>query len=201
MAGLQLSGLGSLTLDQWPRLALAVGSLLVALAGVGYMIWRTAALLTDEWITLAQLNVAEFENRINIGNGRAQERRKIISTVYSELTDYRDELYGDLAESPEELYGKLKQANAAARTMPNSGPAAQTLRNAAYNVIQYANYRRTRMEFDRLRRSLAYASVAVVIGTVLFALSLPPESEEPKTATASPQISDDVWLFIQGNGS
>src|SRR6478735_3650820 len=61
VAGLGLKGLGSLSFDDWPRLIAATVSMVAALASVGYMITRASRVLTDEWITLAQLNLEEFQ--------------------------------------------------------------------------------------------------------------------------------------------
>lgn len=202
VAGLQLSSVGALVSDELPRLMLALSGLALGLAGVGYMIWRASGLLSDEWILLAQLNLDDFERRINtkasrasgcrcscwrrFANRRQQSRGRIVREIYDELGVYREELYASVATSPEDLYAKLKVANEATRTNAASqqgGIDAARVHLAARDVVQFANYRRTRMRFDLLRRELALATIPVVVGAVLFAVAQPPTSEKPAEAT------------------
>src|SRR5690242_3304129 len=52
VAGLQLTGIGRLSMTSW-RLYLAVGATAVALSAIGYMIKAASTVLTQEWLTLA----------------------------------------------------------------------------------------------------------------------------------------------------
>ena len=64
LAGLQLTSIGLLGLIEWPRL-IAAGIGLASWAGrMGYMVFRTSGLPTDEWITLFQLELGQFERRL-----------------------------------------------------------------------------------------------------------------------------------------
>jgi hypothetical protein len=201
VAGLQLSSLGDLASKDVPRFCIALGGLLLALLGFGAVVWRAGALLSDEWITLTQLSDADWRARVSKRSRWARTRRRLargkvdpndITTIFDELGTYRDELYGNLAHSVGDLYDKLVAANADARaqaaktTPPNteerrSGRHAE-LRAAARDVVEFANYRRTRANFDRLRRTLVVAGAAVVIGLVTFAVS----THQPETSKAPP---------------
>ena len=76
VAGLQLTGLGSLGADDWPRLLVACLGLAVGLGAVGYMVFQASLMLTDEWISLAQLDL-EMINRQLAGQGRRRDRRRL----------------------------------------------------------------------------------------------------------------------------
>ena len=76
------------------------------------MIFRTSRLLTDEWITLAQLELEEFRRSVR---RRARQRSALIDRIYEELQGYQDELYGDVASSISDLYSRLIKANDLAR--------------------------------------------------------------------------------------
>lgn len=190
IAGLQLGRLGALS---WPRLLLALAGLLLALGAVGYMIWKTCALLTDDWIFLGQLSLDAFESELNTGSkGKKRQRSEDLRTIYEELRTHRNELYAHEADSPEDLYRQLIDANRDVRSQspPPAGADQSTpswierrsgqLRQAAFDVAQFANYRLTRLEFDRLRHKLAWAAAVVVIGTVIFALAQPPDKKDSK---------------------
>ena len=224
VAGLQLGSLGDLAAGDLRRLCIALAGLFLALIGVGAVVWRAGALLSDEWITLAQLSDQDWGARLRrrsrwaarvrafiirrapglvrlargiVRRSRANRRRSAgpgdITTIFDELSKYSDELYGDLAESVGDLYGKLIAANAESRaqsaaatgeTEPSTGQ--DELRAAARNVVEFANYRRTRANFDRLRRALAIGGIAVVIGLVTFAVSTHPPGSGKKDAVAQP---------------
>ncbi|WP_330766962.1 hypothetical protein [Rhodococcus sp. M8-35] len=268
VAGLQLGGLGSLSSDDRLRLVIAVISLLLALVAVGAVIWRAAALLADEWITLAQLTSKEFRERLNsplveqpdttrtslpatspaanqVGSAQgavtvgttsevpvsprrpSRERRRPpkklpagdVRVIYAELVTYREELYGDVAESPEDLYRQLIAVNDRLRAIPRphvgsaersltlrqpptpirasgrvpayTGPRpsdrAVELRAATKTVVDFANYRRTRANFDVLRKTLMITAPIVVAGLVSFAIAgHPPASTTGSHQTPSP---------------
>ena len=64
VAGLQLSKLGALGADHGRGWVIALTGLALALAGVGWVITRAAALLTEDWITLSQLTLEDFRRRL-----------------------------------------------------------------------------------------------------------------------------------------
>lgn len=108
VAGVQLTSIGSLNLNDRPRLVAAGGGLAIGLSAVGYMIFRTSRLLTDEWITLAQLELEGFKRQLHVSSRRRDKRRGLaIDRIYEELQGYQDELYGGVAESISDLYSRL----------------------------------------------------------------------------------------------
>ena len=97
-ADLQLTSIGSLGPGGWPRLIAGGAGLAAGLAAVGYIIFRTSRLVTDEWITLAQLELDQFKRQLR-NSGRRHDKRRIeaIDRIHEELESYQDELYGDVA--------------------------------------------------------------------------------------------------------
>lgn len=168
VAGLQLTSLGSLSLDSW-RLWVAVSGVLIALAGVAYLVTRASQVLTNEWTTLAQLSVDDFQARLA---GATSE-----SALLHEIEVYKHELYAHVAETVEQLYQRLIQANELARKAGGDESAARNateLREAADKVVQFANYHETRCRFRTLSYQLAFAAAAVVVGVLLFAYAANP---------------------------
>jgi hypothetical protein len=183
VAGLQLTSIGSLDLSEWPRLAAAGAGLTAAFGAVAYMIFRTSRLLTDEWITLAQLQLDQFNQQLRNSN-RARDKRRYaaIDRICEELQGYQDELYGSVADSIPDLYARLIEANTVARKNPTAEHAqtAADLKSAVDTLVQAANYSYTRADFTLLRRHLARAGAVFVAGAVIFAYAANP----PKPATA-----------------
>ena len=158
VAGLQLTSIGSLGLGDWPRLLAATAGLAAGLGAVGYMIFQASLLLTDEWITLAQLELEPFRQQLQ-GSGRRRDKRRSeeIDRIYNELQNYQDEFYGSVADSISDLYRRLIEANKKARESPSPehAQAAADLRRAVDTLVQAANYSYTRSGFAALRRRLA----------------------------------------------
>ncbi|HEY5852530.1 MAG TPA: hypothetical protein VIW24_00385 [Aldersonia sp.] len=187
VAGLQLGGLGQLVPDDIPRLVLALAGLFLGFAGVGYMIWRASGVLTDDWILLAQLSLEAFEEQINAKTRRQRRRGRVIHQIYAELTDYREELFAGVASTPEDLYAKLTAANQASRATPADPDIdIAAVHQATRDVVEFANYRRTRIRFDRLRRDLAWAALPVVVGAVMFALAQPAAEQKSPAQPGAP---------------
>ena len=177
VAGLQLSKLGALGADQWLRMVIALSGLALALVGVGWVIARAAALLTEDWITLSQLTLEDFRRRLN---RRAKPLKGDVDSIYDDIGRYGEELYGHVAVSPEELYQKLKDANRRARARQAPGAAADAgdgsdadaeIRAAVVAVVEFANFRRTRADFEDLQRVLVKAAIVIVTGVVVFAIA------------------------------
>ena len=124
VAGLQLTGLGSLGAGDWPRLLFACLGLAAGLGAVGYQVFQASLMLTDEWITLAQLDL-EVMNRQLAGPGRRRDRRRLeqIRKIRAELENYQDEFYGAVADSISDLYRRLIEANQNARESPSPAHA------------------------------------------------------------------------------
>jgi hypothetical protein len=183
VAGLQLTSIGALSLSDWPRLVAAGAGLAAALGAIGYMIFRTSRLLTDEWITLAQLQLDQFRRQLRNSSRRRDKRRgDAMERIYGELGDYQDELYGGVADSITDLYSRLQKANSDIRESPSPErlQTAADLRTAANTLVQAANYSYIRDDFAVLRRHLGQAGAVFVIGVVVFAFAANP----PKPATA-----------------
>lgn len=177
VAGLQLTGLGSLGLGDWPRLLIACGGLAAGLGAVGYMVYQASLMLTDEWISLAQLDL-EMINRQLAGSSRRRDRRRLmrIKLIRGELENYQDEFYGSVADSLSDLYRRLIDANRQARESPSPehAKAAAELREVVDTVVQAANYSYARAAFAALRQHLIWAGAVFVLGIVLFAYAANP---------------------------
>ena len=188
VAGVQLTSIGSLGPGDWPRLIAAGAGLAAGLGAVGYMIFRTSRLLTDEWITLAQLVLDQFKGDLRESGNRSDKRRRAaIERIYEELEDYQDELYGGVAESISDLYDRLQKANKQARESPGQAhmQTAADLRNAVDTLVQAANYSYIRADFAVLRKRLAQAGAVFVTGVVIFAYAAnPPRSPSPGSAVS-----------------
>lgn len=188
VAGLQLTSIGSLSLNSW-RLAIAITGLVVALVAIGYMIWRTSLLLANEWITLAQLSLERFKVQLrNSSRRRDKIRGEQLDRIYEELEVYQDELYGAVASSVADLYAQLKKANEAARKRPWAVQAwrSAALRDASNAVVQYANYSYTRKSFEALRIQLTKAAIIVAAGVLVFAYAANPPKSAGASSPASP---------------
>jgi hypothetical protein len=185
VAGLQLTGLGSLGLGDWPRLLLACVGLTAGLGAVGYMVYQASLMLTDEWITLAQLDL-EVINRQLAGSSRRRDRRRLerIKLIRGELENYQDEFYGSVADSLSDLYRRLIDANRQARESPTPehAKAAADLREVVDTVAQAANYSYARSAFAALRQRLIWAGAVFVLGIVLFAYAANPPGHAVRIA-------------------
>ncbi|GGQ87830.1 hypothetical protein [Couchioplanes azureus] len=201
VAGLQLTGLGSLGAQEMPRLVAAFGGLVVALTGVGYMVLRASQILTTEWVTLADIEKDIFDHRVrqsaqrSDGGARPRLRDRVarprdrryrlraamIEGLKERLEFIAEELFGSLATSVPDLYAQLADANEAARGAPDSAPArsAAALQQAAVTVVAFANFYITKEWFKVLRRQLAAASAVVIAGVLVFAYAAnPPKPAE-----------------------
>lgn len=197
VAGLQLTSVGSLGLSDWPRMIAAGAGLAAALGAVGYMVFRTSRLLTDEWITLAQLELDQFKQQLRGSGSRRDKRRGAeIDRIYEELEGYQDELYGSVADSISDLYSRLIKANDSARSSPSPAHVrtAANLRNAADTLVQAANYSYIRADFAVLRRHLAQAAAVFVTGVVIFAFAANP----PKPAATDRAIVHGSPTAVNG---
>jgi hypothetical protein len=177
VAGLQLTGLGSLGAGDWPRLLVACLGLAAGLGAVGYMVYQASLMLTDEWITLAQLDL-EMINQQLAGSRRRRDRRRLeqVKKIRGELESYQDEFYGSVASSISDLYGRLIDANRQARESPGPEHAkvAADLREVVDTLAQAANYSYARSAFAALRQRLIWAGAVFVTGIVVFAYAANP---------------------------
>jgi hypothetical protein len=189
VAGLQLTGLGSLGAGDWPRLLIACLGLAAGLGAVGYVIFQTSLMLTDEWITLAQLDL-EVINRQLADSTRRRDRRRLeqIRAIRDELENYQDEFYGSVASSLSDLYRRLIEANknARERPTPEHEREAARLKDVVDTVVQAANYAYVRSAFAALRQRLIWAGVVVIGGIVVFAYAANPPAHAAKSTP--PQV-------------
>jgi len=193
VAGVQLTSIGSLGASDWPRLAAAATGLAAGLGSAGYMIFQASLLLTDEWITLAQMELASFRQLLSDSGKRRDTRRLAeINRIYDEIQDYQDEFYRSVACSITDLYQRLIKANDDARESPSPehSRAAAEIKAAVDVVVEAANYSRTRARFAGLRRRLALAGSVFVAGIVVFAYAAnPPKAPATSATTARPSIA------------
>jgi hypothetical protein len=183
VAGVQLTGLGSLGAGDWPRLLIACAGLAAGLGAVGYMVFQASLMLTDEWITLAQLDLEMIDRQL-AGSARRGDRRRLerIKKIRSELESYQDEFYGSVAGSIADLYRRLIDANKQAREWPSPehAKAAADLKEVVDTLAQAANYSYARSSFAALRQHLIWAGAVFVAGIVIFAYAANPPAHTAK---------------------
>jgi hypothetical protein len=197
VAGVQLTGLGSLGAGDWPRLLIACLSLAAGLGAVGYLIFQTSLMLTDEWITLAQLDLEMINGQL-ADPGRRSDRRRLerIRKIRAELENYQDEFYGSVADSISDLYRRLIEANKNARESPSPAHAkeAAELKDVVDTVVQAANYSYARMAFAALRQHLIGAGAVFVAGIVIFAYAANPPAHAARNPPAHAARSTPAQL-------
>jgi hypothetical protein len=185
VAGVQLTSIGSLGPADWPRLIAAAGGLAAGLGAVGYMIYHASLLLTDAWITLAQLVLEPFSQQLRDSRRRRDRRRAgEIERIRTEIESYQDEFYGSVADSMSDLYHRLIEANKKARESPSPehSQTAASLKRTVDTLVEAANYSYARAEFAVLRRRLTEAGAVFIAGIVIFAYAANP----PKPAAQAP---------------
>lgn len=201
-SGLQLTGLGSLTVHDWPRLAAAGTGLAAVLGSVGYVLQQTSLLLSDKWVSLAELQLEQFKQMLRAsGHRRDQRRAAVIDRIYKDITTCQDELYGDVADSLADLYGRLMEANKAARLCPRSAQATEAaaqLKAAADTVVEVANYAYIRAGFSELRLRLALAGMVFAAGVVIFAYAVSPPAPSAQTVPRPAATSRPAAAAGQG---
>ncbi len=57
-------------------------------------------------------------------------------------------------------------------------------------VIEFANYRRTRADFERLQHVLAIATAVVLVGVVMFAIAAPRRKPDRMRSPGTPPPAD-----------
>jgi hypothetical protein len=182
VAGLQLTNLGSLSLTEW-RLWVAVVGVLAALGGVGYMVSRAGRILTDDWISLAQLSEKNFDDLLR--------GTTTTTALLNSIDTYKNELYAHVADSIPQLSKELIEANEQAReSTPDSDEAkkATRLREAANSVVQYANYYATRKKSEALYPQLGRAAAVTVVGVLLFAYAANPAKAAKAATPTTPTV-------------
>ncbi|MCT9094165.1 hypothetical protein N4G70_35775 [Streptomyces sp. ASQP_92] len=183
-AGLQLTGLGELAADSW-RLWTSAAAITLALGALGYMATSASAVLSQDWVTLASFSTESWNAKVTYKPTHEQRRR--FKKIERKIDANRYELYGYAAPDIPTLHRKLHLAD----DMVNSPTAAEEerkaalqqimeLRAAAREVVECANYYETVELFRQMRRRLAWASAAAVIGLGVFAYAAnPPQPDAP----------------------
>ncbi|GIH19273.1 hypothetical protein [Rugosimonospora africana] len=184
VAGLQLTGIGQLSIDSW-RLYVGLGAALTALAAVGYVIKAASTVLAQEWLTLADFT----DDASGLPGPRAKRVRALadLRTVEKRLMSSRHELFGYLAPTLAELHRKLHEshevmwsADPASTAHQEASERSDRLRKAARDVVQAANYYYVLRLFKALRLRMAWAAVVGVAGVAVFAYVVnPPEATVP----------------------
>jgi hypothetical protein len=149
------------------------------------MIYNASLLLTDAWITLAQLVLESFSQQLRGSSHRRDRRRaREIERIRTEIESYQDEFFGSAANSISDLYHRLIEANKKARESPSPehSQTAANLKRTVDTLVEAANYSYARAEFAVLRRRLTEAGAVFVAGIVIFAYAANP----PKPATPNP---------------
>jgi hypothetical protein len=183
--GLPLTGLGQLPFSSW-RLYAAVLAAITALIAVGYMVKISSTLLTQEWLTLAEL--AEQITGVSF-DGEVVAPQRHSKVIVKRLSAFGHELYEHVAESPAQLLKLLQDANRSIHRAAASGDEtalagaverSRELRRVAHDVAQVANYYLALQLFQSMRPRLALAAAAVVASVLVYAYaSNPPQQAGP----------------------
>ena len=138
------------------------------MAVLAYVVAQAGRVLTDEWITLAQLSLQEFHEQLR--------HEKTLSGLFDDLALHKHELFAHVASDVAELYSRLITANeqAARRSSRPDSSRLADLRGAASSVVQYANYYAVREKTRTLQKQLAFGATAFVLGVLLFAFATHP---------------------------
>jgi hypothetical protein len=178
VSGLQLSGIGALSPSSW-RLYLAVGSVTVALAAVGYMIKEASVVLTHEWLTLATFG--DEPGGVLSQRKQALKQSAQLELIENELAVSRHELFGYAAATIAQLHTRLRECDERIwRAKPDSYVASEAqreaalLRQAARDAVQYANYYFTLKSFQKMRLRLGWAAGVVAVSVGIFAYAATP---------------------------
>jgi hypothetical protein len=195
VAGLSISGIDKLSPYSW-RLYVAGGSAALALAAVGFMLREASEVLAHEWLTLASFG--DEQTGPTLSSANLDWRSARLREIDERLIVSSHELFGYAAESRAALQRRLRLADQRlGRARPGSrraarwGREAESLRQAARDTVQYANYYYTLKLFQRMRIRLAWAALVVVVSVGAFAYSVNSPHDAPKAkAMAATTLSE-----------
>jgi hypothetical protein len=201
VGGLQLTDLGDL---DGPRLGVAIAALAGAVVSVGYMMRAVTEVLTLKWISLSQLDDEAFDTLLRPGRRSGKRDRAELLGMGSRIEERSDELFGHTAPSLAALHRQLRETNARAAAIAAGEEAAspqdaaqvagraRELRTAAREVVDFANFDRTRRLFSELKRGLAVGALGAVVCLTVFAyVTNPPET---------PPVKEPLQVQITGQG-
>ena len=187
-----------------------VGYMIQQTSGIFMTEWVTLAELSDQAYEELQASEVEGSVRNEVeasaisddlasaiteteisGLFAGRKRRDIRSLLY-QVNYAKQELYGHVAPSIAQLHRRLREANKYAAQIAGgevqlTGPdqdkvfgMVHELRNAARDVVECANYHRTRQHFNDLSKRLRWAVVLVLLSVLVFTYATnPPPKTEP----------------------
>lgn len=198
VAGLQLSDLGALSSGDLLRLLVSIAALVGATAAVADMIRHAVAILTSEWVTLADFTDQGFEARV--GHPGLEEAE--LKAIEERIKIVGEELFTSAAPTVARLHAYLRTANerlaaigAGTEMVTDTERAAAQarvaeLRAVARDVADFANYERTRRLFDALKPRLVVGAAVVVVCVMVFAVAAnPPPQDKPVQVQLVPTTS------------
>jgi len=188
VVGLQLANIGRLSASSG-RLYVALAAAAIGLAAVAFMIKEASAVLTYESLTLADLSDKIIDQsrrrpgRNRFWHWRNRSRSEEISRIQDKIARSRHELYGYAGENVGDLHRLLREADERGWRTRRPGPAvdrSSLARQAARDVVQYANYHATLDLFRKMRGRLAWCAAVVALSSGVFAYaSNPPMPDGP----------------------
>lgn len=202
VGGLQLSRIGALSPSSW-RLWACIGSVSIALTTVGYMINAASIVLTHEWLTLATFSDDPDDGVLRLSNRairRAARRAALLQRVEEGLEASQHELFGYAAATISQLHARLCDCDERIwKETPGSDAAskaqqeAATLRQAAREAVQYANYYFTLELFKKMRIRLGWAAGVVAVSVGVFAYAATPPAHSSPSAVRASKTKDALW--------
>jgi hypothetical protein len=133
----------------------------------------------------------------SIGSAKLRDLQDLLKKI--DLA--REELYGHVARTIAELHRQLRSTNETAAKVAGGEvqltrhdqdklfARVQELRNAARDVVECANYHRTRQHFNALQKRLRWGVLIVAVSGLVFAYATnpPPKSEPVKVQVVPTQ--------------
>lgn len=186
IAGSQLSSIGSLTVG--PRLVAAIVGLGIGLTAVLYSIWQVVNLLAPERYTIRELSLEWQKAGASTDAGVADRRLARRYPVVDWLGRNPEYLAGH--ESPEQLRQHWQD-----RSAPDRAAALKAINE----LVRLANFRRSREDFVRTKRTLAVAMMIAAAGIGVFAWAAnPSEGAAPSLRNANLSGADLGGVALTG---
>lgn len=186
IAGSQLSSIGSLTFG--PRLVAAIVGLGVGLTAVLWSIWQVVNLLAPDRYTIRELSEewlsASAQSGIGVADRRMRRRFPVVDW---------------LGRNPEYLAGHTSPGQLREHWLDRSAPDRAAALKAINELVRLANFRRSREDFARTKRTLAAAMMVAAAGIGAFAWAAnPAESAAPSLRNADLSGADLSGAALTG---